>query len=72
MANTPQSIRYIDLGDGQQHPIDAVTFGGKEASAFQESNLVTEINASSDDQHYPSAKCMWDVVGEVESLLSSI
>jgi hypothetical protein len=72
MANNPQSIRYIDLGDGQQHPIDAVTLGDKSASDFQENMLVTSISSSSDDKHYPSAKCMWDIIGDVHSLLQSI
>lgn len=29
MADTPESISYINPGDGQIHPIDAVTVGGK-------------------------------------------
>ena len=72
MANDIETISYIDLGDGQIHPIDAVTVGGKSASDFQENNLVTVINASSDDQHYPSAKCMWDIIGDIEARLRAI
>ena len=29
MANDIQTISYINLGDGQEHPIDAVSVGGK-------------------------------------------
>ena len=29
MANDVETISYINLGDGQNHPIDAVTVGGK-------------------------------------------
>lgn len=29
MANDIETISYINLGDGQNHPIDAVTVGGK-------------------------------------------
>ena len=29
MANTPETISYINVGDGQNHPIDAVTVGGQ-------------------------------------------
>ena len=47
MAN-PESISYIRLND-VEYPIDAVTVGGKSASDFQEGNLVTSIDANSDD-----------------------
>ena len=67
-----ESISYINLGDGENHPIDAVTVGGKSANAFQESKLVTAINASSDDEHYPSAKAVYTVLGDIESRLQKI
>lgn len=57
----PESISYISLND-VECPIDAVTVGGKSASDFQEGNLVTSIDANSDDTHYPSAKCIYDIV----------
>lgn len=69
---TKESISHINLGDGENHPIDAVTIGGKSASDFQENMLVTTINASSDDEHYPSAKAVYTVLGDIESRLSSI
>ena len=64
MAKEPESISYIRL-DGEDHPIDAVTVGGKSASQLQENGLVTSIDSSSDDQHYPSAKCIYDIVGDI-------
>ena len=67
-----ESISYINLGDGENHPIDAVTVGGKSASTFQESKLVTTINASSDDEHYPSAKAVYTVLGDIERRLQKI
>ena len=36
------------------------------------SNLVTSVSSSSTDSQYPSAKCLYDLVGDVESLLASI
>lgn len=36
------------------------------------SNLVTSVSSSSTDSQYPSAKCLYDLVGNVESLLASI
>ena len=72
MANEPMTIQYIDLGDGEKHPIDAITVGGKSATDFQENKIVTSIDSSSDDEHYPSAKCMYDIIGELESRLRNI
>ena len=72
MANEIETISYIDIGDGKQHPIDAVSVGGVEASNLQEKNLVTTISASSTDSQYPSAKCMWDIIGNIETRLSNI
>jgi hypothetical protein len=72
MPNEIETISYIDLGDGKAHPIDAVSVGGVEASNLQEKNLVTTISASSTDSQYPSAKCMWDIIGNIETRLSNI
>ena len=73
MANEIETISYINLGDGQNHPIDAVTLGGKAATEFQDkSMLVTSINSSSDDNHYPSAKCVYDEIDTLEARLRNI
>ena len=63
MANEPKSISYINLGDDIDHPIDAVTLDKKSASdLLNKDGLVTSINASSDNEHYPSAKCVHDII----------
>lgn len=36
------------------------------------SNLVTSISSSSTDAQYPSAKCVYDIVGDIESILHNI
>ena len=36
------------------------------------SNKVTSISSASTDTQYPSAKCVYDIVGDIESLLSQI
>ena len=36
------------------------------------SNLVTSISSSSTDTQYPSAKCVYDIVGDIESTLDAI
>ena len=35
-------------------------------------NLVTSLSSASTDNQYPSAKCVYDLVGDVETLLASI
>ena len=36
------------------------------------SNKVTSLSSSSTDTQYPSAKCVWDLVGDIEILLAAI
>lgn len=78
MANTPETISYINLGDGQgDHPIDAVTVGGKTLSDLEgdfqlKSNIVTSLSSASTDTEYPSAKCIYDIIGNLEQRLSNI
>lgn len=47
---------------------EKTTWNGKEST----SNKVTSLSASSTDTQYPSAKCVYDLVGDIETLLSSI
>ena len=44
----------------------------KESSGGSSIDIVTTISASSTDTQVPSAKCMWDLIGEVETLLSEV
>ena len=41
---------------------------GKEAT----SNKVTFLTSSSTDVQYPSAKCMYDLLGDVEALINAL
>lgn len=51
----------------------ATSISAAEWDAKQDkSNLVTSISAQSTDTQYPSAKCVYDIVGDIESLLSTI
>ena len=69
MADTPESIQKIKIGN-EEHPIDAVSVGGKTINQIGE--LVTSIDAESTDEQYPSAKCMYDLIGDIEERLSNI
>lgn len=44
------------------------SLAGKEDTA----NKVTSISSSSTDTEYPSAKCVYDIVGDVESALAAL
>ena len=35
-------------------------------------NLVTSVSSSSTDSQYPSAKCVYDIVGDVETLINAL
>ena len=71
MANTPETISYINVGDGENHPIDAVSVGGK--TIEQIGTLVDTFNGNvSDHSTYPSAKLVWDTIGGLERRLSAI
>lgn len=44
----------------------------KELSGGSSVDIVTTISADSTDAQVPSAKCMWDLIGDVEALLSEV
>ena len=70
-TDNEKTIQYINLGDGEgNRPIDAVTVGRKSAEAI--GTLVTSIDSTSTDTQYPSAKCVYDLVGTLENRLKNI
>lgn len=83
MANTPESISHIQIGQNS-HPIDAVTIDGKTVSEIKgefsndfqlKSNIITAttgLSSESTDTQYPSAKLMYDILGDLERRLSNI
>ena len=38
----------------------------------QTTNKVTSVSSASTDTQYPTAKCLYDLVGDVETLLAAI
>lgn len=36
------------------------------------SNKVTSISSSSTDTQYPTAKCMWDIIGNLEGVINAL
>ena len=45
---------------------------GKADSAEQQANKVTSISSSSTDTQFPSAKCVYDLVGDITTLIDSL
>ena len=35
-------------------------------------NLVTSLSSNSTDTQYPSAKCVYDIIGDIETLLTAL
>ena len=42
------------------------------ADTKQTSNLVTSLSSASTDAQYPSAKCVYDLLGDVESAINTL
>ena len=51
---------------------DIRTGAGLGASALQASALVTALDGQSTDAQVPSAKCVYDLIGDIETLLSGV
>lgn len=60
---TGTSVYVAGITDGLNDYLD---------NAQTTNNLVTSISSSSTDTQYPSAKCVYDIVGNIETLLQSI
>lgn len=65
-ANEPEVVDVDTLKEYINADIEDTS--GKENT----SNKVTSLSASSTDTQYPSAKCVWDLVGDIETILASI
>lgn len=68
------SVTLIPVDYHPSHPdnklCDGVTDG---AGGMQNAeNLVTSISSSSTDTQYPSAKCVYDIVGDIETLINAL
>lgn len=61
------SITYDKLSEDVQSRIEA-SASGKEDTI----NKVTSLSASSTDDQYPSAKCVYDLLGDVETLINAL
>ena len=59
--------------ENDQHPIGAITGLQSALNARQlTSNLVTSVSSASTDTQYPSAKCLYGLCGDIESLINAL
>lgn len=67
-----QKLASVEQG-AEVNTVDSVNgMTGAVTGLQTTANLVTSLSASSTDTQYPSAKCVYDIVGDVETLLASI
>lgn len=77
---TPAQIatcKQVHLQDESEMPVspDADTLYLIDESAVtfeQTSHKVTSLSSLSTDTQYPSAKCVYDIIGDIESLLAAL
>lgn len=75
-TNNRSNIHTVDWSGNAWYAGD-IKVGGTDystGSTFVEkqSNKVTSISSSSTDAEYPTAKCVYDIVGDIESLLQGV
>ena len=62
-----------DLGSSPTHSHSQYLTSHQDISGKENtSNKVTSLSSSSTDTEYPSAKCVYDLVGDIETILTSI
>lgn len=79
-ASVATSGSYNDLSDTPTIPSDTSDLtngaGYITSSALEgyqtTSNLVTSLSNTSTDSQYPSAKCVYDIIGDIETVLATI
>ena len=68
IADVPEWLK--DLAEATEDALDNTNtlLNAKENT----SNKVTSLSSSSTDSQYPSAKCVYDIIGDIESALQTL
>lgn len=66
------SIGMIAVNNGQVAAFPGCETGDEDYILESTSNKVTSLSSSSTNTQYPSAKCVYDIVGDIETLLAAI
>ena len=64
----PSTKQFTENGTQFYPETDVSAVSGAEATA----NKVTSLSSLSTDTQYPSAKCVYDIVGDIETLLAAL
>lgn len=64
MSNSENIIQKIKIGE-TQYSLDSIKLDGKTSDEYQEDNLVTTISSKSTTSQYPSAACLYRLVGDL-------
>ena len=65
---TEDALDNIDLSDYYTKSETNTLLNAKENTT----NKVTSLSSSSTDTQYPSAKCVYDIIGDIESALQTL
>lgn len=71
---TRYDVFLIETDDETSYAVSGITNGldGINIDPQTKTNLVTSVSSSSTDTQYPSAKCVYDIIGDVETLLQNV
>jgi hypothetical protein len=74
-VKTNTSTEYVLTITDANGAIDTPNLKGADGSGSGDevtTNKVTSLSALSTDTQYPSAKCVYDIIGDIESLLAGV
>ncbi len=64
-----EDTKELYIGTGNSVAKVNGTYSGETSSPYE---LVTSLSENSTDLQYPSAKCVYDIIGNIETLLSEV
>lgn len=70
--DTNTSNKFVTSAEKSQISTNESNITALQTSKENASNKVTSLSSSSTDTQYPSAKCVYDLIGDVESLLADL
>ena len=71
-GNVSSGLEYVWGKVSGQSSFSWIQLGIDSTNFEDNNNKVTEINENSTDIEYPSAKCVYDLIGDVEELLTKL
>lgn len=74
IQDDPSVAEINKVTDQNMNEIKSVVNNNADETALKEvlANKVTTISSSSTDTQYPSAKCVYDIVGDLETILETL